>query len=211
MRMTASPVVIEIGRTPVARAVDRFLFFLALVLAGYAIDGKGFAYLGIPPLFIGEFTLVVGIVVMARLGGWSKLWESPLMLSVAAFVLIGIVRTLPYLDVYGLDAIRDSCLYYYAFFAFAVAAMLMSNPHRLVTLLDYYGRFARLFLPVILVVFAVYHFAAGSLPRWPWGEGVSVINEKEGDVLVHLGGIVAFWLSGLAGPVPTRLVGLPRD
>jgi hypothetical protein len=204
MSITATPILIEIRRSPVARAVDRFLFFLCIVLAGYAMDGKGFAYLGLPPLFIGEITLAIGALVMARLGGWSKLWESPLMLAVAAFVLIGIIRTVPYVDDYGVDAIRDSCLYYYAFFAFAVAAMLIDEPHRLVTLLWFYEKFARLFLPVILFVFAVYHFAGGVLPKWPWGESVSMINEKEGDVLVHLGGIVAFWMSGLAGPIPTR-------
>ena len=38
-----------------------------------------------------------------------------------------------------------------------------------------------------------------------------MIQEKEGDVMVHLGGIVAFWMSGLAGPIAERLADDPRD
>ena len=168
------------------------------------MDGKGFAYLGIPPLFIGELTTGLGVFVLLRMRGWAKLWEMPQILALSAFILLGIARTIPFVDQYGIDSIRDSCLYYYGAFAFVVAALLIAEPTRLVTLLDYYRRFAKLFLIVILVVFTLYHFAAGLMPSWPWGEGVSLISEKEGDVLVHLGGIVAFWMSGLAGPVPAK-------
>ena len=33
---------------------DRYLALLAIVLLGYALMGKGFAYLGFPPLYVGE-------------------------------------------------------------------------------------------------------------------------------------------------------------
>ena len=45
--------------------------FLCLVLMGFAMDGKGFAYFGIPPLFIGEattFRRMVRPAAHARLG-----------------------------------------------------------------------------------------------------------------------------------------------
>jgi hypothetical protein len=185
------------------RMGGRFLLFLAIVLAGYAMDGKGFAYLGIPPLFIGEITLAIGLFILLRTSGWHRLWESPQIIALSAFILFGVVRTVPYINIYGIDALRDSCTYYYGAFAFIVAALLIAEPNRLLTLLAWFRLFAKTFLGVILLVFCVYHFAAGALPHWPWGD-ISIINEKEGDVLVHLAGIVAFWMSGLAGPVPTK-------
>ncbi len=196
-----SPLEIQHARS--VRAGDRFLLFLCIVLMGYAINGKGFAYIGIPPLFIGEATMVIGAVVLLRTRGWAKLWETPPILALSAFMLFGIARTIPYLSKYGLDCIRDSCLYYYGAFAFMAAGLLIARPARLLTLLTFYRKFARVFLVAILAVFVIYHFGANVLPKWPWGEGVTIINEKEGDVLVHLAGVVAFWMSGLAGPVPS--------
>ena len=207
MTLTATPVhhpLPAVAPLRAGRTGDRFLLFLAIVLAGYAMDGKGFAYVGIPPLFIGEITMLTGLFVLARTPGWRRLWESPQILALAAFMLFGLARTVPYVDRYGTDALRDACVYYYGAFAFIVAGLLIVEPTRLVTLLVYFRRFAKSFLGVILAVFAIYHFAFGLLPHWPWGETVTLIHEKEGDVLVHLAGIVAFWMSGLAGPVPTK-------
>src|ERR1700754_2770052 len=47
---------------------DRYIVFLAIVLLGYALMGKGFAYLGLPPLYMGEIALLSGIVVFLRTG-----------------------------------------------------------------------------------------------------------------------------------------------
>src|SRR5947209_3533032 len=77
-------------------AGDRFLVFLALVLLGYALDGRGFANLGIKPLFIGEIALVAGLIVLACATRWAELWETPQALALGAFVALGIARTVPY-------------------------------------------------------------------------------------------------------------------
>ena len=37
---------------------DRYLAFLAIVLLGYALMGKGFAYLGLPLLYVGEIAFL---------------------------------------------------------------------------------------------------------------------------------------------------------
>ena len=47
---------------------DRYLALLAMVLLGYALMGKGFAYLGFPPLYVGEIAFLTGIVVSLRTG-----------------------------------------------------------------------------------------------------------------------------------------------
>ena len=47
---------------------DLYLGFLAIVLLGYALMGKGFAYLGFPPLYVGEIAFLSGIIVFLRTG-----------------------------------------------------------------------------------------------------------------------------------------------
>lgn len=51
------------------RAADHYLTFLMVVLLGYSLAGRGFAYIGAPPLFIGEVLLLTGLLVMLRTGG----------------------------------------------------------------------------------------------------------------------------------------------
>lgn len=41
---------------------NRFLGFHGWVLLGYALMGQGFFYVGIPPLFIGEISLIFGFI-----------------------------------------------------------------------------------------------------------------------------------------------------
>src|SRR5581483_6685819 len=38
-------------------------------------------------------------------------------------------------------------------------------------------------------------------PSWPWAPGFSLFQQKEGDVLVQMAGIAAFWIAGLGGAV----------
>ena len=51
---------------------DRYLALLAIVLLGYALMGKGFAYLGFPPLYVGEIAFLAGIVVFLRIGAFGR-------------------------------------------------------------------------------------------------------------------------------------------
>ena len=62
---------------------DRYTILLALALLGYAIAGKGFAYLGAPPLFVGEFMLLLGILVFLRTGAWIAVLATPSSLLLA--------------------------------------------------------------------------------------------------------------------------------
>ena len=49
--------------------------------------------------------------------------------------------------------------------------------------------------PILTVLFRVFYL---DRPSWPWNGGVPILQQKEGDVLVHMAIIVAFWMSGLA-------------
>ena len=75
---------------------DRYLALLAIVLLGYALMGKGFAYLGFPPLYVGEIALLTGIVVFLRIGAFAgALATLPALLLVALMAWV-LARTLPF-------------------------------------------------------------------------------------------------------------------
>ena len=176
-------------------APDRYLLLLCLILLGYAVDGRGFAY-----LFVGEAALIGGIALLSVMRGWYEVFHIPQVLLLLPFWAWGLVRTVPYLREYRIDAVRDAMLWGYSIFALITAALILAEPERLAVLLRRYRQFARVFLVAIPIVALVYRVAWYSLPRWPWA-GVPVIEEKEGDVLVHLAGILAFWVAGLDGKI----------
>src|SRR5947207_122667 len=59
------------------RLGDRFLFVLALALLGYALGGRGFAYAGVQPIFVGEAVLIFGLVAFAMTTGWPSVMRLP--------------------------------------------------------------------------------------------------------------------------------------
>jgi hypothetical protein len=183
-----------------ARWADRYLLFLVLVLVGYALGGRGFAYFGLPPLFIGEVALLLGVGALLLAQGWTRIFQTPALLALTPFLLLGICRTMVDLPDYHIDAVRDAAIYYYAAFAMIVGGLIVSEPRRLMTILQLYRRFVPIFLIGIPIVALVYRGLHDSLPRWPWTDG-PIIQEKEGDVMVQLAGILAFWNAGLAGEI----------
>ena len=114
-------------RLPVTLS-DRYTVLLACVLLGYAILGKGFAYLGVPPLFMGEISLVLGLAVAFRSDClFAALAQLPCLLLAILMVWV-LARTIPNIGVYGLNAVRDSVVVLYGFFAFIVIALLVEKP-----------------------------------------------------------------------------------
>lgn len=187
-----------VQRAPMPRG---YLLALCLVLAGYALFGKGFAYVGYPPAFVGELVLLAGVGALAVRGGWFALFNLTPMRILLLLIAWGVYRTLPYLRTYGIDALRDAVLYGYAAFAFVVAGFILSAPMNLRRLLEGYRRFVPLLLVAVPALWIVCRFAEGALPMWPWAD-VPVIYLKGGDPLVHLAGLLGFWVAGFVGEVP---------
>jgi len=184
---------------------DRFLLLLAVVLAGYAIDGRGFAYVGLPPIFVGEIALLLGLAVLLSIPHSLRMFRTTQALAIVPFMAWGFLRTFPFIKEYQIDALRDAVLWGYGVFAFAVAAALLSDSARLGRLLGWYDRFTRVFLCCVPVVWCITHFLNSAIPNWPWIDQ-HVIQIKEGDALVHLAGILAFWASGLGPKVSLRWI-----
>jgi O-Antigen ligase len=184
---------------------DEFLAFFTLVLGGYAIGSKGFAYLGIAPIYIGELSLLFGVIALWYTHSIRHLLREPLIRLLIVFMLFGAVRTIPYLPTYRLDALRDGVLWGYGLFAIVIAGVVVSKPHRLSYLIDRYRRFLPIFLvaaPVIWLTTALADnialWTGVPVPTWP-GTNVPILLAKAGDLLVHLGGAAAFMAVGLSG------------
>src|SRR5688500_18623251 len=67
------------------------LDLLCLTLLGYALFGKGWAYVGIPPLFIGDAVLLLGVMRLLMLTrGWSVIFLSPPLWALFALMAWGL-------------------------------------------------------------------------------------------------------------------------
>ena len=176
------------------RMVPVFHVSLVVILIGYAFLGRGMAYVGVSPLFVGE--LVLGLGIIAILVSLPTARWQPMHLAIAVFVGWGLIRTIPYLGTYGIDALRDGVAYGYA--VFAVAVSLTVRRRHIEALLDLYRRWIPIFVVWVPIAAIVGTAFAESLPVVP-GSSTPVLVFKGGDTGVHLGAIGAFILLGLGG------------
>ena len=168
-----------------------------MLLAGLAIGGKGFAYLGLPPLFITELMLLLGVGVFLLQRRWRETLGQPTAVLLVLSIAWSLAQTLPYLGTHGLDAPRDMVLVGYGIAALIVAAVVISDPSRLAWLLGRYQRFALWFLALSPLLWVAYTLLNEAMPTWPWAPGVGIVELKPGDTAVHLGAIAAAAILGL--------------
>lgn len=92
---------------------------LLCYLAGITIIGKGPTYLGVPPLFWGELVMAAGVVWIAPLPGRGAVAKHGRLTQVVSlFLIVGFFRTLVDVPAWGLDAVRDAAIWFYALFYF---------------------------------------------------------------------------------------------
>lgn len=171
------------------------LAVLGLVLVGYAYFGRGFAYIGIPPFYVDSAVMALSGFYLILRPKWILTTRDPSVLLLFLFMGWGMVRTFPYISLYGIDALRDSAIWSYGIFAILIGYMTwrMSLEFRITHWYTRWMGWFPLWAPVALLVYWLYGEA---LPRFPWGPGggVPVLNPKVGDVAVHLAGSLAYWL-----------------
>ncbi|HMB95666.1 MAG TPA: O-antigen ligase family protein [Tepidisphaeraceae bacterium] len=192
------------------RLGDRYFSWLCFVLLGYALGGRGFAYWGVNPLFIGEITLMIGVYVLFKLGIIPRLLGVRPFIPLMMFMFWGLCCTVPYFDKYGKDTIRDAVIWGYGTYAFIVAGLLISDPMRVRKLIYNYRKFVVWFLLLAPISTIISNFFDGVLPPFP-GAPVSLIQVKGGDICVHLAGCFAYivalgshmspWLAPLLVPL----------
>jgi hypothetical protein len=163
------------------------------MLLGYAVMGKGFAYLGFPPLYVGEIALLVGGIVFARSGiSIGALATLPAVLLVALMALV-LARTLPYFGEYGFDSLRDSTVVIYGGFAFIVIGLLLEDARRIDIVLRHY-RTMLTFFPAILAALLLNKYWADEIPLL-YGS-VPIVSIGPSIVGSHLVGTMTFVLIG---------------
>lgn len=177
------------------------LGFILVVLFGYLSVGRGFAYVGLGPIFVGEISLGVAFLVAAT----SKNQRRAIVPVVAAivFVIFGLMRTLPFLGEFGLLAIRDAALYYYILFGVLLYFSLTESEVR--SGLRIIGEAIPFYMAWSFIQLG--NDITGMLPaiQWP-GAPVGFWVTKPGDRAVVLAAIAAYVLLGLP-----KLLGVRRQ
>jgi hypothetical protein len=172
---------------------DRYLALLAIALLGYALMGRGFAYLGFSPLYVGEIALLIGTIVFLRTGALvASLATLPSLVLVALMVWV-LARTIPFVSVYGFDSLRDSTVVLYGGFAFIVIGLLLEDARRIDTVLRYYNILLVSF-PAILVGFCLTLFWVEYIP-WLYGSA-PIVDITTSAIGTHLAGTMVFALIG---------------
>jgi hypothetical protein len=193
------------GAATERRATDRYLPILALGYAGYVVLGKSFAYLGLPPLFVGEMLFALGLLAFFASGSTTTLLTTVPAISAALLMGWVLLRTLQGIGSYGVDALRDGAVALYAGFAFIVAALLIERPIRIAQIMGYFRIQARVLIPIAIVLYLIARFFFASIPKLP-GQNVEIISVRSGELAAHLCGALVLVLVGLCKVSRTWLV-----
>ncbi len=173
-----------------------FLFgiYLLFLLFGYIFFDKGFAYIGIGELYVSEIGIGLGVATAAILWirrelFWQRL-KQPAVILLFVYMAWGLTRTIPYLRVDGINALRDAVLWGYAIYGLLICLIFPKN------CIGFFVKVYNRTLPFILLWLPI-----GFVLRWYaganfslFGSPVAFLTLKPGDMGVHLGAIAAFLL-----------------
>lgn len=188
------------SRRRVRTGIDLYVLLLALTLASYAILGKGFAYLGVPPLYMGEIMFLLGLAAALRSGCLpAAVATIPGLLLLALLGLVGAACARDF-GRYGMETLRDSVIVVYGVYAFITAALLLEKPGRIELVIGYFRRFTTWFLFAAPVLLVLSFFLSSKLPALVTGSPFFFV--RPGEAAVHLAGAVAFSLLGFRRETP---------
>lgn len=182
---------------PEPRLVGIFETMLLVILLVYLVFDRAGAWIHIPgtPIFIGELTIAIGLVAMSvtRVPVGGAIRKSPALKGLAFWMGWGAVLLALAITRYGLDAIRDSALWYYGVAAVLVTFLLLSNPGRLGRWLALYRKvmpYVLAWFPVAIVLSVV----GDNGPMVPF-TNVTLVSHKSGNIAVATAIFLAYiWL-----------------
>lgn len=163
---------------------------LTILLVGYMAFGRGVAYVGVPPLYIGEIVLSLGMLTV--LSSWGRAMKLPksVLIGLGLFMAVGAASTIPYLGKYGLDALRDSVVWVYALYV--PIAYLSYREDGGTFLIRIYDAISGI-LPWWVLSVAILKLVAPDIAGVRLAGSPSVLlGMKAGDTAVHLLGAAAF-------------------
>lgn len=177
----------------VPRLPKLFLSALGVLLVIYAFLGRGGAYIGVPPLFVSEICLALGIFSFVFSSPFRHIQRIPVVWLLLTYIALGAVRTLPYVGQYGIVALRDAVIWGYAVFAVIVSGCLLRTGW-IEKAVRSYGSIVPWFIAWVPVAYVLEKNAI--VPKFPLS-GQRLLDYKPGDMLVHLAGTAGFILAGL--------------
>lgn len=171
---------------------------LLLLLGGYMFFGRPFAYIHVPgiPVYIGEIVLGIGLYqALGTLSGTRWLLvRSPILRTFGLLLALTLVRLAVDLPVYGLDAVRDSALLYYALNAMLVATIIRRDRTVIDFWFSWYDRVLPFYLCYAPLSVVLQRSFAGSAPVVP-DSATSILDVKAGDVATFCALAIAYlWL-----------------
>ena len=169
---------------------DYYFMGLGVLLAGYAIGSKAFAYISIPPLYIGDIVLAFGIIAFLKSRcAAATLATLPSLLLVLLFSWAIIVCALPNFSTFGIDTLRDSAIVAYGGFAFIFVALLLESPERLPRIIRFLcvlSSIVVLTAPIVMALLVI--------------SGEPPVYIKIGTLGAHLAGAALLMLLGFRRP-----------
>ncbi len=175
---------------------DAYFAVLMFAVAAYALTGKGFAYAGLPPIFPGEMILAAGLVsfIWPRFSAAVLLSPSIILLLITmAWVLC---RTIPYVGIHKIDALRDSVIVVYGLYAVVVANLILEDPARIDRAVKWAGAFFGIFGFSLLGIYILQSVVGSRMPVWPVSDAPFLVV-RGGEAAVHLSAAAVFALVGL--------------
>lgn len=184
------------------RATDRYLPALGVLCGGYMLFGKSFAYLGVPPLFVGEILLLLGIAALIASGCLTAVFATVPALCAVALMGWVLFRTVQGAGTYGVNAFRDGAVAIYALYALIAAGLLLERPARLTQVLAYLRVQSRILVPLALLAYIAARFVGTAMPSLP-GQEFGILAVRSGELSTHLCAALVLVLLGLCrvGPV----------
>jgi hypothetical protein len=181
-----------------------FLLTLGVLLLGYMFLGRGFAHIGVRPLYLGEVVLAIGLVctTIVFVRTWPPRRPSVVVWLLLAFMVLGALRTIPYLPQYGVDALRDAVLWGYAIFALMLYVVVDRDV--IGRTLRAYGWIVPAFAIWLPISWTLFRMMSSAIDPARPGEVVPLIFFKSGDMAVHIAGAVAFLVFALPAGLASR-------
>ena len=180
------------------RIVAVFEAVFLVVLMSYAFFDRAFAWLHIPgtPLFVGELVLILGAAAMLShsTSVFTAIRRSPPVKLLGLFMAWGLALLLLFGVSYGVDAIRDSAMWYYGAAALLTVFLLVSDPRRIGKWLEMYGRILP-WLTGWLFIAVILEATLGDRPPYVPDSFVSIFSHSPGNTAVILViGLAFVWL-----------------
>lgn len=167
---------------------------MGVLLMGYLLFDRAFAWVHVPgtPIFVGEVAMAFGLFVVFRtphLGRLIRL-SRPIQLLLL-FMLWGFALGFEGYGNWGINAIRDSALWYYGAFALIAGVLMLYRPELWDMTVDRLTRAMPWIIPFLVVKLAVANLSIG--PRVP-DSRTRFTNHKTANIAVNAAIAVAFLL-----------------